>query len=205
MFQLLTEEQMDSDQLDKNTSQVSIVEGDSEKSVIDESNQWHSSSLVLRIKANHKFSIQDLVNIKPGTLFIADSPTGVGRTYVTELGQGWRDTSVIGYQWFHSSFVRGKEFHVNDLNQETPDEVMTKVLSYNVRIRANMVTYEMHHLGHLNVAKNKDEVIGLYLGHIIVGIRGAIDQVVLMKMMAEDSIGWLCFLKLPNETFLELQ
>jgi hypothetical protein len=165
------------------------------------------SSLVLVLKARSKFSLEDLVNIKPGTLLITGGELGKtvwdGMTTFAKSVISTIDT--IGYQWFSTQFVRSKKFYYLDMSTQTPEEAMKSIMSYHWTIRTNQMTYDANCLEHGFRHKYKDEVVGMVLGNLIVGTRGNADSVVLMKILAPDDVGWICFVKNPNETFLELQ
>lgn len=197
---------MDLDQQDSSGSLPTIpIDQDQQESVIEDEFQWRSSSLAFPIKARQQFSMDQLINLTPGSILVAQEE---------QIGNSWHDhrsgalfstASTVGFQWFTLKFVRSQKFYFSDLNKQAPEEVKALVLGYHWTIRTNMLTYEAQCLSHETRSRAKDEVIGMFSGNLIIGTRGAADAVVLMKLMTKDELGWICFVKHPNYTYLELQ
>lgn len=185
---------MDSDQPENSNPAATTVE-DSTSAAGSSMSQRH-----FFIRRDSRFTIADLVNIEPGTLLLAGDDN-IGKEWVPRVHAG----PDIGFQFFPVDFIRQQHCYSMSRAVRPPEELLIWAASYDSTIRTNWQTYQEIKLEFHLMQKSKDESIGLFLGDVIIGTRGAVDVVVLLKILSEDDIGWICFLRNKLDELLELQ
>jgi hypothetical protein len=158
-----------------------------------------------RIKANNKYTLEGLLDIKPGTLLIAGETSSSEKIKYPIYGhsdQDMSDMSSIGFQWFDIGDIRVKNFYIC----KSPEEVLLLSKTYDHKVVYNLHCYNSMFMDFYTDHKMVDQPLGMVLGEYIVGMSGASEQVLLMKLFMTNHIGWICFYMSPkHQRLLELQ